>query len=213
MHWVTAQTALPREKPLQNADARNLAQVDVALLSRTSNIYGVLTSDDPFQYLGGRARAVRQLIGEDPALYVQNLRDKSEVTTESASSAIAKEMQTRYLHPQWINAQKAEGYSGSLQVLKTAQFLWGWQVKPLDQPFQPLQQPRYSQPLQRRVQTPQPMRPIPRLCPSHRSSACGWTRSQISPPKRPPWSPVWPRCGVWRCCWGWVGGCSRGSGS
>lgn len=63
-----------------------------------------------------------------PRLDVQNLRDTSEVITESASSAIAKEMQTRYLHPQWISAQKSEGYSGTLQVLKTAQFLWGWQV-------------------------------------------------------------------------------------
>ena len=86
------------------------------------------TSDDPFQYLGGIAQAVRQLTGKDPALYVQNLRDTSEVSTESAASAIAKEMQTRYLHPQWITAQKGEGYSGTLQVLKTAQFLWGWQV-------------------------------------------------------------------------------------
>lgn len=117
-----------RNKALQNAYARNLAQVDAALLSRTSNTYGVLTSDDPFQYLGGLAQAVRQLTGKDPALYVQNLRDTTEVITESASSAIAKEMQTRYLHPQWITAQKAEGYSGTLQVLKTAQFLWGWQV-------------------------------------------------------------------------------------
>ena len=110
------------------AYAKNLAQVDAALLSRTSNTYGVLTSDDPFQYLGGMAQAVRQLTGKDPALYVQNLRDTTQVITESASSAIAKEMQTRYLHPQWISAQKAEGYSGTLQVLKTAQFLWGWQV-------------------------------------------------------------------------------------
>ena len=117
-----------RNKAVQNAYARNLAQVDAALLSRTSNTYGVLTSDDPFQYLGGIAQAVRQLTGKDPVLYVQNLRDTTEVTTESASSAIAKEMQTRYLHPQWISAQKAEGYSGTLQVLKTAQFLWGWQV-------------------------------------------------------------------------------------
>ena len=115
-------------KALQNAYARNLAQVDAALLSRTSNTYGVLTSDDPFQYLGGIAQAVRQLTGKDPALYVQNLRDTTEVTTESARTSIAKEMQTRYLHPQWISAQKAEGYSGTLQVLKTAQFLWGWQV-------------------------------------------------------------------------------------
>ena len=108
--------------------ASNLAQVDAALLSRTSNTYGVLTSDDPFQYLGGIALAVRQLTGRDPALYVQNLRDASEVKTESAAMAINKEMQTRYLHPQWIKAQQAEGYSGTLQVLKTANFLWGWQV-------------------------------------------------------------------------------------
>ncbi|MDB5845881.1 MAG: cobalt chelatase, partial [Polaromonas sp.] len=117
-----------RHKAFARAYARNLAQIDAALLSRTSNTYGVLSSDDPFQYLGGMALAVRQLTGKDPALYVQNLRDTSAVITESAASAIAKEMQTRYLHPQWISAQKAEGYSGSLQVLKTAQFLWGWQV-------------------------------------------------------------------------------------
>jgi cobaltochelatase CobN len=112
----------------QKAYASNLAQVDAALLSRTSNTYGVLTSDDPFQYLGGIALAVRQLTGRDPALYVQNLRDESEIKTESAAMAINKEMQTRYLHPQWIKAQQAEGYSGTLQVLKTANFLWGWQV-------------------------------------------------------------------------------------
>jgi cobaltochelatase CobN len=112
----------------QKAYASNLVQVDAALLSRTSNTYGVLTSDDPFQYLGGIALAVRQLTGRDPALYVQNLRDESEIKTDSAAMAINKEMQTRYLHPQWIKAQQAEGYSGTLQVLKTANFLWGWQV-------------------------------------------------------------------------------------
>ncbi|MDW5444798.1 cobaltochelatase subunit CobN [Polaromonas sp. SM01] len=116
------------EKMRSGAYASNLAQVDAALLSRTSNTYGMLSSDDPFQYLGGIAQAVRQLTGKDPALYVQNLRDNSEVKTDSAASALTKEMHTRYLHPQWINAQKAEGYSGTLQVLKTAQFLWGWQV-------------------------------------------------------------------------------------
>ncbi|MET3177045.1 UNVERIFIED_ORG: cobaltochelatase CobN [Variovorax guangxiensis] len=110
------------------AYAGNLAQVDAALMARSSNLYGVLTNDDPFQYLGGIAQAVRHLTGKDPALYVQNLRDGSAVRTDTAAGAIAREMQTRYLHPQWIEAQKAEGYSGTLQVLKTAQFLWGWQV-------------------------------------------------------------------------------------
>jgi cobaltochelatase CobN len=110
------------------AYAGNLVQVDAALMARSSNLYGVLTNDDPFQYLGGIAQAVRQLTGKEPALYVQNLRDGAAVRTDTAAGAISREMQTRYLHPQWIAAQKAEGYSGTLQVLKTAQFLWGWQV-------------------------------------------------------------------------------------
>jgi len=122
------QTGAATTQAPTSAYAANLMQVDAALLSRTSNTYGMMTSDDPFQYLGGIALAVRQLTGRDPALYVQNLRDETEVRTDSAARSLAIEMQTRYLHPQWIKSQQAEGYSGTLQVLKTANFLWGWQV-------------------------------------------------------------------------------------
>ncbi|MEM9383340.1 MAG: cobaltochelatase subunit CobN, partial [Planctomycetota bacterium] len=106
----------------------HLARVDAAFLSRSSNTYGVLTSDDPFAYFGGLALAARASGGDGPRLYVQNLRDESEAIVDSAASAIAKEMQTRYLHPQWIRAQMDEGYSGTLQVLKAVQFMWGWEV-------------------------------------------------------------------------------------
>lgn len=108
--------------------SRQLANVDAAFLSRSSNTYGVLTSDDPFAYLGGFSLAARVASGRTPELYVQNLRDTSEVIIDPAGRAIGKEMRTRYLHPKWIRAQQAEGYSGTLQVLKATQFLWGWQV-------------------------------------------------------------------------------------
>jgi cobaltochelatase CobN len=50
------------------------------------------------------------------------------VHTESAQRNIAREMQSRYLHPGWLQAQQAEGYAGTLQVLKAVQFAWGWQA-------------------------------------------------------------------------------------
>ncbi|MEM6671512.1 MAG: cobaltochelatase subunit CobN [Planctomycetota bacterium] len=106
----------------------HLARTDVAFLSRSSHTYGVLTSDDPFAYLGGLALAARASGGDGPELFVQNLRDESEVIIDSAASSIAKEMQTRYLHPEWIRGQMDEGYSGTLQVLKAVQFMWGWEV-------------------------------------------------------------------------------------
>lgn len=105
-----------------------LATIDAAFLSRSSNTYGVLTSDDAYAYLGGLSLAAREASGRSPELVVQNLRDESEVINDPVKCAIAKELQTRYLHPQWIAAQQSEGYSGTLQVLKATQYLWGWQA-------------------------------------------------------------------------------------
>lgn len=107
----------------------HLRHTQAAVLSRTSHLYAMVTSDDPFQYLGGLAAAARSAGKTEPlGLYVNQLQDASEVHTESAARSIALEMQSRYLHPGWLQAQKAEGYSGTLQVLKSLQFAWGWQV-------------------------------------------------------------------------------------
>ncbi len=109
-----------------------LGRVDAVLTSRSSHTYGVLTSDDPFAYIGGLSLAARLSStnedGTPPDMYFQNMRDASEVINDPAARAIAKELQTRYLHPQWIESQQAEGYAGTLQVLKATQFLWGWQA-------------------------------------------------------------------------------------
>ena len=110
-----------------------LRRTDAALLSRTSHLYGMASSDDPFQYLGGLAAAARSAGNPRPlALFVNQLQDDSEPFTESAQRSIAMEMQTRYLHPAWLEAQKAEGYAGTLQVLKSVQFIWGWQATVAD---------------------------------------------------------------------------------
>jgi cobaltochelatase CobN len=87
------------------------------------------SSDDPFQYLGGLAAAARTA-GKSEALglYVSQLQDAGESHTETATHALALEMQSRYLHPGWLQAQREEGYAGTLQVLKAVQFLWGWQA-------------------------------------------------------------------------------------
>jgi cobaltochelatase CobN len=107
----------------------HLRQTQAALLSRSSHLYAMVSSDDPFQYLGGLAAAARsagskQLLG----LYVSQLQDASEAHTESAQRVIALEMQSRYLHPGWLQSQQQEGFAGTLQVLKALQFTWGWQV-------------------------------------------------------------------------------------
>lgn len=106
----------------------HLRHTDAALMSRSSHLYAMASSDDPFQYLGGLAAAARAAgATHDISLHVSQLQDAAEQHTETAAQAIALEMQTRYLHPGWLKSQKAEGWAGALQVLKAVQYSFGWQ--------------------------------------------------------------------------------------
>ena len=116
------------EKSTVNLYAEQLRGVQGAVLSRSSNLYGMLTTDDPFQYLGGLGLAVRHLDGQSPELYISNLRDADNPRSETAAGFLARDLRARYFHPGWIKSIQQEGYSGALEVLGTANNLWGWQV-------------------------------------------------------------------------------------
>ena len=108
--------------------ARNLAGSDAVLFSRTSNLYGLLTSDDPFGYFGALSLAVRTLSGKSPDSLIANLRDADNPAMEPTARFMAKELKGRQFHPQWIAANRDQGYSGTLNVLDSVENFWGWQV-------------------------------------------------------------------------------------
>ncbi len=109
-----------------NLYAEQLKGTEGAVLSRTSNTYGMLTTDDPFQYLGGLSLAVRALDGKPPELYISNLRGGGAGKVEGAAGFLSKELSTRQFHPGYIKALMDEGYSGTLSVLDSTNNLWGW---------------------------------------------------------------------------------------
>ncbi|MBL4895228.1 MAG: cobaltochelatase subunit CobN [Emcibacter sp.] len=85
-----------------NLYARNLTGTDAAVFSRSSNVYGLLTSDDPFQYMGGISLAVRMLDGKSPEMFISNLRDPDNLKSETLGKFLSKELRTRYFHPQYL---------------------------------------------------------------------------------------------------------------
>ena len=109
-----------------NLYAEQLRGTEGAVLSRSSNLYGMLTTDDPFQYLGGIALAVRHLDGKAPQLYISNLRGAGSGKVEGAAQFLSKELATRQFHPGYIKGLMAEGYAGTLQVLDATNNFWGW---------------------------------------------------------------------------------------
>lgn len=110
-----------------NLYAEHLRGTEGAVLARSSNLYGMLTTDDPFQYLGGIGLAVRHLDGKAPELYVSNLRGSGGGKVEGAAQFLAKELATRNFHPGYISGLMKEGYAGTLQVLDGINNFAGWQ--------------------------------------------------------------------------------------
>lgn len=107
---------------------KNLAGSEAVLFSRSTNLYGLLTSDDPFGYFGALSLAVRHLSGRTPESFIANLRNADRPAMEPTARFMAKELKGRQFHPQWIAAQRDQGYAGALNVLESVENFWGWQV-------------------------------------------------------------------------------------
>ena len=109
-----------------NLYAAQLKGTQAAVLARTSNLYGMLTTDDPFQYLGGISTAVRYIDGKAPELFISNLRGSGSGKAEEASAFLAKELATRNFHPGHIQALMKEGYAGTVQMVDSINNFTGW---------------------------------------------------------------------------------------
>lgn len=108
--------------------AQQLSGTDVALFSRSSNVYGMITSDDPFEYFGSLALAVRNIDGESPEMMISNLRDANNAKTETAATFMAKELRSRNFHKRWVEEMMKEGYSGATTMSSNLTNFWGWNV-------------------------------------------------------------------------------------
>jgi cobaltochelatase CobN len=86
--------------PVKQALKENLRDLDITVHSRSSNVYGLIDTDDFFMYLGGMSLAVRNINGKAPDTRVTLNRRKNEVIVEDAARTIGREMRTRYLNPQ-----------------------------------------------------------------------------------------------------------------
>ncbi|MBU1170949.1 MAG: cobaltochelatase subunit CobN [Proteobacteria bacterium] len=115
-------------EPAAQTFTENLRGVDIAVHSRSSNVIGIIDTDDFYEYLGGMSLAVKHVKGEAPDTLVTMHRKKDEVMVENVAKTIGRELRTRYLNPQWIEGMKKDNYAGAREMAQFTENLWGWQV-------------------------------------------------------------------------------------
>ena len=108
---------------------RALNNTNDLIVSRNTNVYGVLDNDDFFDYWGGLSMTMAHVNGNTPKMNVLMYGNKNTPYTTSIEQAIAKEILTRYSNPDWISGMMQEGYSGARYISnKFLTDLLGWSV-------------------------------------------------------------------------------------
>ncbi|PQV43425.1 cobaltochelatase subunit CobN [Methanohalophilus euhalobius] len=105
----------------------NLQDVDTAIHSDSSNLYGIIDNDDFYQYLGGLGLAVRSLTGDTPEMYVADLNvDNPQVITYE--EAYRKDIRSTLFNPKFISGMMEYDYAGAREFMNTVEHIWGLDV-------------------------------------------------------------------------------------
>ncbi|MFA0822067.1 MAG: cobaltochelatase subunit CobN [Methanomethylovorans sp.] len=106
----------------------NLGNVDSAIHSDTSNLYGLIDNDDYYSYFGALGLAVKSISGESPSMYIADLTSVDNPEIITLGEAFSAELTARYLNPNWITGMMEYDYAGAREIMKTVEYMWGWEA-------------------------------------------------------------------------------------
>jgi len=110
----------------RNAFDLRLGSMSAATLSRSSDVNGLLDHPMSAAFLGGLNLAAKAITGRDIELYVSNIRDTANVSIETASASLQRELNTRYFNPDWLRANMDHGYDGARNFMFLTDHLDLW---------------------------------------------------------------------------------------
>ena len=128
-YYFGSDTSRWNEKNIElNLYGKNISGSNAVIFSRTSNLYGLLTSDDPYAHFGSIGMAIRYMDGKTPKTYISNLRDPDNAQIQTTARFMSVELRSRYFHPNWLKEMMQEEYAGAVEISSVLNNFWGWQV-------------------------------------------------------------------------------------
>jgi len=104
-----------------------LSGVSAVYQGRATYLVGVAENDDMADYLGGLSLAIRKLTGKAPEVgIITTATGRPDIL--SLQSAIALDMRTRFLNPEYVKSLISEGYAGANRLSTAVRSLWLWQT-------------------------------------------------------------------------------------
>jgi len=112
--------------PVKGLLEANIAETDVVLQSRSSNVWGPIKLDHLYEF-GTLAAVIKEKTGDDPTFLLSDARRSSAIRTQTLDEAIRDELQTTFWNRRWLEGALREKGGGSAAALaKATQNLFGW---------------------------------------------------------------------------------------
>lgn len=108
------------EAALQNTEA--------VVQPRQSNTWGALSLDHVYEFMGGISLTVRNLTGNDPDAYFNDLRNRHKARLQDLTTAIGVETRSTLFNPAYMKEQVKEGASAANAMMETIRNTYGWNV-------------------------------------------------------------------------------------
>ncbi len=105
-----------------------LTRTDVIVQPRQSNLWGALSLDHVYEFMGGLNVAVTKATGKEPDAYISDMRNHYNMRMQDLKEAVGIESRTTIFNPAYIKEHIKSGKEGADEFAKTIQNSFGWNV-------------------------------------------------------------------------------------
>lgn len=103
-----------------------LQNTDTIVQSRTSNIYGPLSLDHVYEFMGGLNTAIKKVTGKNPKGYFMDMRNPFNPRVQGLQEAVDIEARTTLLNPKYIRGLTNGGASSAAVFAEILRNTYGW---------------------------------------------------------------------------------------
>ena len=105
-----------------------LTRTDVIVQPRQSNLWGALSLDHVYEFMGGLNVVVTKATGKEPDAYISDMRNHYNMHMQDLKEAVGIESRTTIFNPAYIKEHIKSGKEGADEFAKTIQNTFGWNV-------------------------------------------------------------------------------------
>ncbi|GET45371.1 cobaltochelatase subunit CobN [Capnocytophaga felis] len=106
----------------------SLQNTDVLIQPRQSNVWGALSLDHVFEFMGGMNTAIKKVTGKDPDAYLADYRNHNRMRMQELKEAVGVESRATIFNPKYVKDVLKGGKTSAEGITELVTNAFGWEA-------------------------------------------------------------------------------------